>query len=431
MSSVYARRGGSDTGSTDAILDATKNLLTGERRFKTEFGGVSSLESDLLLLAAVVYATDRCTKRGEREDAPRDIQISVPVVNVGALQPEIRRVEQILRKLSSDSWTLTLRQVSGKVEQLPKQSPTSGKTLLFSGGLDSLAAAIELGIAGEQLQLVSHITHNQPTAAAQEQLVEMMSSSLGLSFEHRRFLVSAKSSSPSPQLTFDAESSQRTRSFLFLTLAALCARRVGHTRVVVIAENGQMAVHLPASEGRIGPFSTRTAHPEILKLMEQFLSSVLDVSISIENPYLNRTKAEVILPVIQRLPAAIPIAVSCWKNARLSGTATHCGFCIPCIIRRIAIETYLTDTTAYARNLFVENLSVASVDDDDGRRNLIDYGLFARTVLDTPSSEVTIVWPELISPHIAAADSMSMYKRAANEAQAVFAKYPGLAPLLA
>src|SRR5213082_2450013 len=64
---------------------------------------------------------------------------------------------------------------------------------------------------------------------------------------------------PSPNLIFDAESSQRTRSFLFLTVAALCARRVGHQNIVVIAENGQMAVHLPVTEGRIGPFSTRTA----------------------------------------------------------------------------------------------------------------------------------------------------------------------------
>lgn len=430
MSLVYARRGGSDTGGTDAVLDSTKNLLTGESKFESEYGSLTSLESDLLLLAAAVYSTDRCMKRGERENSPRDIQLSVPVVNIGVLQPEIHRIEQILRKLSSDSWTVMLRQVNGMVEKPNKQSSTSGKTLLFSGGLDSLAAAIDLGLAGEQLQLVSHITHNQPTAAAQEQLIEMMGATLGLSFPHRRFLVSAKSSNPSPDLAFDAESSQRTRSFLFLTLAALCARRVGHQSIVVIAENGQMAVHLPATEGRIGPFSTRTAHPEILQLMEQFLSSALGISIKIENPYLNRTKAEVILSVIQRLPAAVPVAVSCWKNARLSAGATHCGFCIPCIVRRIAIETHVTDSTAYARNLFSENLSIASVDDDDGRRNLIDYGLFARTVLDTPPSEVTIVWPELISSSISVADTMAMYMRAATEAQVVFAKYPGLAPLL-
>jgi hypothetical protein len=87
------------------------------------------------------------------------------------------------------------------------------------------------------------------------------------------------------------------------------------------------------------------------------------------------------------------------------------------------------DTTA-ARNLFENDLRVSSVDDDDGRRNLIDYGMFAQMVLNTPASEVTLVWPELISPSITFADTLAMYRRAASEAQAIFGKYPGLAPLL-
>jgi hypothetical protein len=71
---------------------------------------------------------------------------------------------------------------------------------------------------------------------------------------HHRFFVSAKSAPPSPTLKFDSENSQRSRSYLFLTLAALCARRVGHDEVLVIAENGQMAIHLPITQARIGPY---------------------------------------------------------------------------------------------------------------------------------------------------------------------------------
>jgi 7-cyano-7-deazaguanine synthase in queuosine biosynthesis len=429
MTLVYARRGGTDTGNTEAVLDAETNLQTGENKFEAEFRGITSLERDLLLIAASVYATDRTVKRAEREDAPRDLHISVPVVNIGVLQPETHRIEQILRKLSSDSWTLKLRQIDGEVEKSCISKLTSGKTLLFSGGLDSLSAAIELGLQGEQLQLVSHLTHNQPTAAAQEQLAELMSSRLGFSFPHRRFMVTAYSKPPSPQLAFDLESSQRTRSFLFLTLAALCARRAGHTKIVMIAENGQMAIHLPITEGRIGPYSTRTAHPDILRMMEQFLSSVLGLTFCIENPYVNRTKAEVISPVVQHLPEAIPISSSCWKNARLKGGATHCGFCIPCILRRISIEVHRPDETAYARDLFSENLSILS-SDDDGRRNLVDYGLFVQMILNTPAHEVMMVWPELISPSIDVASTIAMYRRAAAEAHAIFGKYHGLGQLL-
>ena len=55
------------------------------------------------------------------------------------------------------------------------------------------------------------------------------------------------------------ENSQRTRSFLFLVLGALAARRAGHIEIVYLAENGQMAIHLPLTQGRIGAFSTHTA----------------------------------------------------------------------------------------------------------------------------------------------------------------------------
>ena len=73
-------------------------------------------------------------------------------------------------------------------------------------------------------------------------------------FPHRRFLVSPESLNPSPDLAFDAESSQRTQLFPFPDTGRALCRRVGHQSIVVIAENGQMAVHLPATEGRIGPF---------------------------------------------------------------------------------------------------------------------------------------------------------------------------------
>jgi hypothetical protein len=41
----------------------------------------------------------------------------------------------------------------------------------------------------------------------------------------------------------ERESSQRTRSFLFLVIASIAARRSGFHDVILIAENGQMAIH--------------------------------------------------------------------------------------------------------------------------------------------------------------------------------------------
>ena len=67
--------------------------------------------------------------------------------------------------------------------------------------------------------------------------------------------------------------------------------------VVVIAENGQMAIHLPLTTARIGGFSTHTAHPEFVRMMGKLLSTLLDYPIRIENPFLYMTKAEVVAAV--------------------------------------------------------------------------------------------------------------------------------------
>src|SRR5208337_1510406 len=88
----------------------------------------------------------------------------------------------------------------------------------------------------------------------------------------------------------DREETQRTRTFMFLAIAALCARRTGHKELVVIAENGQMAIHLPLSPARVGAFSTHTAHPEFVALAAEFFGCLLDTSFIVRNPYLYTTK---------------------------------------------------------------------------------------------------------------------------------------------
>jgi hypothetical protein len=81
-------------------------------------------------------------------------------------------------------------------------------------------------------------------------------------------------------------------------------------QVVYIAENGQMAVHLPLTQARIGAFSTHTAHPEALAKAEEYFNTVLDRAIQIVNPYVHKTKAEVAKIVCDKLPASIPTTVA-------------------------------------------------------------------------------------------------------------------------
>ena len=79
-----------------------------------------------------------------------------------------------------------------------------------------------------------------------------------------------------------------------MVLGALVARRLGHRKVLMIAENGQLAIHLPLNNARVGAFSTHTAHPDVLALMQRILRTALSVNFELLNPYVYRTKGEVV-----------------------------------------------------------------------------------------------------------------------------------------
>src|SRR5439155_6051211 len=113
----------------------------------------------------------------------------------------------------------------------------------------------------------SHQTRNRATIRAQDHLLQILSAN-GFALPHTHYFVSSRSGGPT-DLEHDEESSQRTRSFVFLVLSALTARRTGAREIVYVAENGQLAVHLPLTTARIGAFSTHTAHPNFLSAMEQ------------------------------------------------------------------------------------------------------------------------------------------------------------------
>ena len=428
MISYFVRREGNEDGNCDHVLEVGKNLITGEDHFKKAFGALRSLESDLLLISASIFAADRATARGPREDIARRIELHIPVVNSLRLQPLTRKIEEILRNLSNDAWRINLRQVSGNPEKNIQDAEGGGRTLLFSGGLDSLAAAIEFGEKEKTLQLVSHITRNPTTVQAQRKLAAELKNR-GLNLPHYQFFVSSRDGGPS-QLKHAVENSQRARSFLFLVLGALVARRAGHIEIVYLAENGQMAIHLPLTQGRIGAFSTHTAHPDILVDMEAFLSEALEVPFQISNPYVHLTKAEVIKKVIDLFPDMIPTANSCWRSAHLPAGITHCGECIPCFIRRIAIEYLMSgDLTAYGRDCWEEEIGQLGPE-DISRRNIVDLTEFIVQIDRLSTEEIMSEWPELYSLNINDTEVIAMYKRFSQEARTVLSRYSALTPFL-
>jgi 7-cyano-7-deazaguanine synthase in queuosine biosynthesis len=410
------------------------NLTTGEAPFRDVFGNVTSLETDILTLAASIFACDLAFKRGERENITRHIDLTVPVVNLPVFQNILPELRFALYRVSHDAWNITFVQRDGTPESARAQRPTEpGKVLLFSGGLDSFAAAVLYGDAQEEVHLVSHVTANRVVSGAQETLFTYLQDRFPSQFSRIAIRVGGADRSrrgyPFPPDN-EREETQRTRSFLFLAMAALTARRRGLGDVVLIAENGQMSLHLPLTAARISAFSTHTAHPEFVSCTGAILSTLLGYPIRIENPFLYCTKAEVVASVVQNHFDMVERTVSCWKASRLSSQHKHCGICIPCLVRRIAVEAHSLTIPEYKRDLFRENVA-ALTPDDDGKRNLLELGEFVR-LFEQPSSQASLedIYPDLINPYIDASQAVAMYRRFATEARTVFDRYPQISAIL-
>lgn len=399
-------------------------------------GPIDSLDEDLVRVASFVYAADLAIRRHEREQHLRSISIRVPVVNIQAFERVHSLLEQALMTVSVDNWTLEFVPMTEGTPAASRKWPIKqDATLMFSGGLDSFAGAIDLLKQHRAITLVSHVTHNWPVKNAQTALAEAVASFTEQEVTHLRLSVFGRNQGG---LTFPAddqrEDTQRTRSFLFTALAAVAARLSGSRRIVVMAENGQFAIHLPLSAARIGSFSTHTAHPKFLAQMQTMLRQLYVCDdLDVVNPFVHLTKGEIVALIPGALHPRISESTSCWRAVRVPTEATHCGECVPCLCRRIALETNAIKLSEYHRDLLVENVGRLAAD-DLGKRNLIDLcqfiALFEGPKRLRSEQDVCYEFPELFEREIDKTQVIEMYRRFAKEAVAVLKTYKNLKTLL-
>jgi hypothetical protein len=187
-----------------------------------------------------------------------------------------------------------------------------------------------------------------------------------------------------------------------------------------------MAIHLPLTTARIGAFSTRTAHPEFVGMMSEILSKVLEHPIRIVNPFLYKTKAEVVEVSVQRHRGLVEGTVSCWRTSRVVGDKKHCGYCVPCLSRRIALETHGLELPEYQLDMFAQDVSRLP-EQDEGKRNLVDMIELALAFGgESTQAELEDEYPNLWDDEVDRLAAVEMYRRFAGEALAVFDRYPAV-----
>jgi hypothetical protein len=313
----------------------------------------SEIGLDLLVTAAHVYAADtRISRATESDDAwTREIRVVVPVTDVQRWSAAAKILERMLNFLTGDRWTMQFRSRPAKFMQIVPQAdlivPPFTTVSLFSGGLDSLVGAIDQLESGGVPLLVSHA--GEPAVSkSQDDCFEFLKKHYAKNhFDRLRTWMAF----PKKLVrNVASEDTTRGRSFLFFALGVFAGCGLRRDFVLYAPENGLIALNVPLDTLRLGALSTRTTHPFYIARWNELLR-VLGIPGRVENPYWNKTKGEMVADCQNSalLKAIVPSTLSCASptKGRWQGFGTqHCGYCLPCLIRRASLAS-LGDSTIY------------------------------------------------------------------------------------
>lgn len=310
--------------------------------------GLSDRALDLLEIAGLVYAVDALASRGGTamsqmgQQWHRRFIVRMSVRDLDLWQkPEITEaLEKLLFFLSNDRFEF---EFGGREEEEDAENRTRffkfdkgagwqpNRVLMFSGGLDSFAGALEeISDHGHQVALVSHFSASK-IAPVQRDLANAISKTLGEDkCRHYRIRVQI----PGKKVV---EGTHRTRSFLFAVLGSIVADLVELDRVS-FHENGVVSLNLPPVGNVLGARATRTTHPKTLALFTGLISQVFRRRMRVDNPFFWKTKTDVV-ETIRRLGFADHIrdTHSCADVHNRTKQYIHCGRCSQCIDRRFAM----------------------------------------------------------------------------------------------
>lgn len=325
-----------DHGIGDALDDLVRLGV-----YPTEIG------LDILVLAAHVHAADTRVSRvmASQDGWTREIRLVVPVSNPDQWTPATPVLVRLLNFLTGDRWDVGFRARPRRLAEIamrrPAQqvSPPFDSLTLFSGGLDSLIHAIDVLDSGQTPLLISHAGEGA-TSQAQGSLFDALKQQYPQRpFDRLRLWMAF----PKGLVTGSAEEkTTRGRSFLFFALGVFAGTGLGGEFSLKVPENGLIALNVPLDPLRLGALSTRTTHPFYMARWNQLLE-MLGVPGRVDNPYWDRTKGEMTAAcadgvLLRRLT---PFSLSCSSptKGRWQGIGTqHCGYCLPCLIRRAALD---------------------------------------------------------------------------------------------
>ena len=314
---------------------------------------------DFLTVALAVVAADTGVRRDASPDGwTRQIDLRVVVADSKFWTAQASLLQEALRFLTGDIWALKF--LSDGLLPTPPKKPTlpdEDCVALLSGGLDSLVGVLDLTAKhGKRPYVVSQV------AVGDKQRQRFFASKIGGGLNHLQLnhIVNC------PGVN---ERSQRARSIIFFAYGVLLATalkryHLGKSVPLYVCENGFISINPPLTQMRLGSLSTRTTHPVYLKLIQQLLDAA-KIAVKLENPYQFKTKGEMLTECADQafLRKYAANTTSCGRYAR--NGFSHCGRCVPCLIRRAAFKRWKKgDKTKYVYDdLSIRDAAHAEFDD--------------------------------------------------------------------
>lgn len=383
------------------------------------------LTRDILDIALALYTADIVVPRGRNEAWTRELSLLVPVRQPDFWEQNLPALLAILHGLTRDNFYLDFCE---RVEDCPEllrpvgalgsagtRSRSVDCVCTLSGGVDSLAGGTMLLRADRRPLFVSHRSGNPHVRGRQTVAERSLDAIRPDSAVFANLVVQPRPDSGGEYrfpVAGERETSRRLRSFLFMAMLTAAAAGVD-VEEAYLCDNGILTIALPMSPGRVGSLSTRSTHPSVLAGFNA-LARAAGMKTTILNPFIYRTKAEIISDILRPVltPDQIQATTSCWMSGRRS---RPCGGCIPCLLRRISMLAAGLPDEAYEIDLLDDPELYRGTEAYD---NLIDLLTQAVRLASGTDEHLLAQWPQLLdlaSSGVSVGDALAMYRRYADE----------------
>lgn len=361
---------------------------------------------DLLEIAGYVYAADRLIKRGdpisvEYQSWSRSLHFFIKVRDYDfwkSRDVSLKLIESLVFVSGDMDFHFSFLKGGRDIGQtnlydmegISLEKRSNSTVALFSGGLDSLAGALEiLTQSDKNIMLISHRSNNSAITQIQKGLIDRLMKDFPGRIQYFPFYCNLHGERA-------VEETQRTRIFLYTAIAQALPSLASEEEILVF-ENGITSVNFYKRQDLMNARASRTTHPKTLQLFEDFYTLIEGNRKRILHPFLYSTKTD----ILNKIKASgkldyINSTITCTKTFLTfenNTQATHCGICSQCIDRQFAaFASELEDHDA----IYDINISKDVISSPEGKIHLHDYvRLVARlhnlTELSFPSETLDIL----------------------------------------